>query len=85
MLSILELRHIIECGFLPLSCSCTSNHDGSLTIKVFEAKTGRVELLVTAISTSNLNSRQSITNLMIELRSEMAARKTSFFEQNCDQ
>ncbi|WP_123364272.1 DUF1652 domain-containing protein [Pseudomonas brassicacearum] len=23
MISILEQRHIIECGFLPLSCTCT--------------------------------------------------------------
>lgn len=25
MISTLELRHIIECGFQPLSCTCTYN------------------------------------------------------------
>ncbi|MFJ7107605.1 DUF1652 domain-containing protein [Pseudomonas sp. B21-040] len=31
MISILELRHIIECGFLPLSCVCTVGADAILT------------------------------------------------------
>jgi hypothetical protein len=78
MISILELRHIIECGFLPLSCSCTVNPDGSLMIKVFDPESGRVELLVTAVSTLNLNSSRSIAHLIGELRGEMAARTTAF-------
>ena len=81
MISTLELRHIIECGFKPLSCTCTSNPDGSLMITVFEAETGRVELLVTAVSTADLISSRSIANLIGELRSEMASRKASFAEQ----
>ncbi|MGF6127897.1 hypothetical protein QF019_003108 [Pseudomonas frederiksbergensis] len=78
MISILELRHIIECGFLPLSCTCTVNPDGSLMIKVFDASTNRVDLLVTAVSTSNLTSSRAIANLIAELRSEMQSRKTAF-------
>ena len=81
MISTLELRHIIECGFLPLSCTCTVNPDGSLMIKVFDAETGRVEMLVTAVSTADLTSSRSIANLIGELRSEMASRKASFAEQ----
>ena len=78
MISILELRHIIECGFLPLSCSCTVNPDGSLMIKVFEPVSGRIELLVTARSPANLTSSRAIAQLIGELRSEMSARETSF-------
>lgn len=78
MISALELRHIIECGFLPLSCSCTLNVDGSLMIKVTEPSTGRVELLVTGVSTTQLTSSRAIANLIGELRSEMASRKTGF-------
>jgi hypothetical protein len=78
MLSILELRHIIEGGFQPFSCTCTSNHDGSLMIKVFEAETGRVELLVTAISMAELTSPQAIAKLIGELRSEMTVRHALF-------
>lgn len=78
MISALELRHIIECGFLPLSCSCTMNVDGSLMIKVTEPSSGEVELLVTGVSARPLTSSRAIANLIGELRSEMAASKTSF-------
>jgi hypothetical protein len=78
MISILELRHIIECGFLPLSCSCTVNPDGSLTIKVFEPASGCVELLVTGVSSQNLTTSRAIANLISELRAEMTARKSEF-------
>lgn len=71
MISALELRHIIECGFLPLSCHYTVNPDGSLMIKVFEPTSGRVDLLVTSVTTSGLNSSRAIANLIGELRSEM--------------
>ena len=78
MISSLELRHIIECGFLPLSCNCTINPDGSLMIKVFEPSSDRVELLVTAISAANLTSSRAIANLIAELRSDMTVCKTTF-------
>ncbi|WCM48965.1 DUF1652 domain-containing protein [Pseudomonas sp. WJP1] len=76
MISPLELRHTIECGFLPLSCTCTSNPDGSLMIKVFDPSSGQVELLVTAVTTEHLTSNRAIANLIRELRSEMASRST---------
>lgn len=71
MISVLELRHIIECGFLPLSCNCTVNPDGSLMIKVFEPTSGRVDLLVTSVTTQSLTSSRAIANLIAELRAEM--------------
>jgi hypothetical protein len=83
MISTLELCHIIECGFLPLSCSCTVNMDGSLMIKVTEPTSGSVELLVTGVSTTPLTSSRAIANLVGELRSEMAFRKTSFESGEC--
>lgn len=78
MLSALELRHIIESGFRPLSCTCTISPDGSLTIKVYEPSSGRVDLLVTGISVSNLTSSRALANLIGELRTEIAARPLSF-------
>jgi hypothetical protein len=81
MISSLELRHIIECGFQPFSCTCTVNPDGSLMIKVYDAETGSVELLVTVVSTADLTSSRSIANLIGELRSEMASRNASFAAQ----
>lgn len=78
MLSVLELRHIIESGFHPLSCTCTISSDGSLTIKVYERATGRVDLLVTGASASNPTSSRALANLIGELRSEIEACKSSF-------
>lgn len=78
MISPLELRLTIECGFLPLSCTCTctSNPDGSLMIKVFDPSGGQIELLVTAVTMKQLTSNRAIANLIRELRSEMASRST---------
>lgn len=80
MLSALELRHIIESSFLPLSCTCTISPDGSLTIKVYEASTGRLDLLVTGVSVSEFTSSRALANLIAELRSEIAACQASFRE-----
>ncbi|WP_439870407.1 DUF1652 domain-containing protein [Pseudomonas syringae] len=85
MISALELRHIIECGFLPLSCHCTFNSDGSLMIKVFDPTSGRVDLLVTSVTTSGLNSSRAIANLIGELRSEMAELSVSFSKTTIDE
>jgi len=77
MISTFELRHVIECGFQPLSCTCSVNPDGSLMIKVFDPTSGRVDLLVTGVVTSQLTSSRAIANLIAELRSEMEARNAS--------
>ncbi|PMU11319.1 Protein of unknown function [Pseudomonas frederiksbergensis] len=82
MISRLELRHIIECGFLPLSCTCTANPDGSLMIKVIDPSTGHVELLVTGVRTETLTSSRAIAELISELRGEMLALKTELPCQN---
>lgn len=74
MISTLELRQIIESGFQPLSCTCSVNPDGSLMIKVFDSATGRVDLLVTGVTTCQLTSSRAIANLIGELRAEMASR-----------
>ena len=81
MISLLELRRAIECGFLPLSCCCTVNPDGSLMIKVFEPVSGRIELLETGVSTKNLTTSRAIAQLIGELRLQMAARKPAFINQ----
>lgn len=75
MISTLELRHIIEAGFAPLSCSCTDNADGSLMVKVFDAATGRVDLLVTGIAVKKLTNSRAISNLIAELRAEITEQK----------
>jgi hypothetical protein len=46
-------------------------------IRVFDSTSGRVDLLVTAVTTSELTSSRAIANLIGELRSEMAAHQAT--------
>lgn len=56
------------------------NPDESLMIKVFEPTSGRIDLLVTSVTTASLTSSRAIRNLVGELRAEMAERTVRFSE-----
>ncbi|MBU6961566.1 DUF1652 domain-containing protein [Pseudomonas sp. CVAP len=73
MLSTLELRHLIESAFLPLSCQCRVDPGGSLHAQIFEPVTGRVELLVTGIPVSSLSGNLAITKLIGDIRHDLKA------------
>ncbi|MDZ5431999.1 DUF1652 domain-containing protein [Pseudomonas fluorescens] len=75
MISALELRHIIESGLLPRSCTCTVNSKGALLIKMSEPSSGHAELFVPGVLASALTSSRAISNLIGELKIEMAVRK----------
>jgi hypothetical protein len=77
MISALELRHIIESGLLPRSCTCSVNPKGALLIKMVEPSSGAVELFVPGVLAADLTSSRAISNLISELRIEMATRKKS--------
>ncbi|MDB5118664.1 MAG: hypothetical protein JWQ79_4156 [Mucilaginibacter sp.] len=70
MLSILELRQIIESGLLPLSSRCDFGRDGTLGIKIFDRNTGRVEVSMGGIVISKLTTSREISQLIAEVRSE---------------
>lgn len=76
MFSIAELFRIIESGFLPLACTCTISPSGYLSVKVIDPRTGRVELMVDGVSTQGLTSSRAVSNLIGELRSEMAVARS---------
>lgn len=78
MLSMNELRQILESGFLPLSCHCTVNPDGSLAIKVFEPESGRIDLFITGVSTEQLDNVRAAANFVGELRTEIRAGRRAF-------
>ncbi|MHC8338829.1 DUF1652 domain-containing protein [Pseudomonas sp. HLT2-19-2] len=78
MVSVPELCRIVECGFQPRSCACTVNPDGTLRIKVYEAATGRTDLLITRVSPAQLTTVRAISNLIGELRTEMRAGRRAF-------
>ena len=71
MLSSLELRNIIESSFLPVRCQCTQAEDRSLTVRVFDRSSKRVDLTVTGIKGDQLTSSRAISNLIAGLRADL--------------
>ena len=71
MFSLSQLRNCIEEALLPLTCEFTLCRDASLTLKVFDADTGRVDLVVTGISVNKLQSAQAVEKMVEELLYEL--------------
>jgi hypothetical protein len=71
-LSTLELRGIIERAFLPLRCTCTVAPDYSMTVQISDLHSDRVDLIVTGISLDRLNTSREISELVAELRYDLA-------------
>ena len=71
MFTLSQLRNCIEEGLSPLTCEFTLCRDASLTLKVFDAETGRVDLVVTGISTNRLQTPQEVATMVEELRYEL--------------
>ncbi len=71
-LSALEIRNIVETGFLPKRCQCTLSPDQQMTVKVFaDMRTEQVDLLVTGIDASTLTSSRAISELIAGLRTDL--------------
>ena len=71
MFTLSQLRNCIEEALLPLTCEFTLCRDASLTLKVFDAESGRVDLVVTGISVNKLQSPQAVERMVEELRYEL--------------
>jgi hypothetical protein len=78
MVAITEICRIIESGFSPLNCNCTITAQGHLQIKVYEADSGRVDLLLNGVSPEHLVTIRDISNFIGELRTEMSAGRRAF-------
>jgi antitoxin component of RelBE/YafQ-DinJ toxin-antitoxin module len=68
-ISLLELRHIIESGFLPLECRCTSPSANELTIEIIDRTTG-ANFVVGGIDVATLATSRAISDLIGKLRTE---------------
>ena len=70
MLSPTELRSLLEKGFAPLACECVLG-EASLSVRVYDPETGRVDLMVTGISLSVLHQREGALRLLEELLEDL--------------
>jgi hypothetical protein len=72
MISSLELRQIIESGFLPMKCVCTISHDHLLTVSLYDPNKGHPLLEVRKLNAAELTSSRAIANLVAQLKDDLA-------------
>ena len=58
MFTLSQLRNCIEEALSPLTCEFTLCRDASLTLKVFDAESGRVDLVVTGSASTSCRPRR---------------------------
>ena len=74
--TILEIQNIIEHSMLPAVCTCVMEADQSLTIRVCDCMTGKVELIATNVPIWNLNSPHDIAVLVADIQQKIEAHKS---------
>lgn len=73
-----HIKDIFRTAFAPLSCECEVMHDGSLTIKIFDKESGRVDLIVAGINLHGIYSIRQISDLVSEIRAELITVNQNF-------
>lgn len=71
MTHLAPLRTRLEENFAPLSCECSLNGDGTLTVRLYHRDSGEVDLVVSGMSVESVRSEESIAKLIDELRYEL--------------
>ncbi|MHA6130100.1 DUF1652 domain-containing protein [Pseudomonas fluorescens group sp. PF-1] len=71
MMSLAQLRTQLERTFSPLACECAVTGEHSLTIKLYHPVTGQVDLVVSGLNMTRLQTPESIATLIEELRYEL--------------
>ena len=71
MMSLAQLRTQLERTFSPLACECAVTGEHSLTIKLYRPVTGQVDLVVSGLNMTRLQTPESIATLLEELRYEL--------------
>ncbi|CRL47199.1 DUF1652 domain-containing protein [Pseudomonas sp. URMO17WK12:I11] len=71
MIYLTQLRALLEQHFSPRACECSVSGDNSVTVKLYHPESGEVDLVVSGLKVSSLNSPQSLASLIEELRYEL--------------
>jgi hypothetical protein len=74
MISNLELRQIIESGFLPLKCICTIDPEGRLTVSLYQSQKGHAALIAEVPSIDHLTTSRAIAALVGDLKQEFTRK-----------
>ncbi|UZE21674.1 DUF1652 domain-containing protein [Pseudomonas sp. B21-056] len=71
MTQLAPLRTRLEESFSPLSCECSLNGDGTLTVRLYHRESGEVDLVVSGLNLDSVRSEESLAKLIDELRYEL--------------
>jgi hypothetical protein len=71
MIYLAQLRARLERSFSPLACECVVDGDHSLTVKLYEPVSGRVDLVISGLSLDALRTDEAVDALVDELRYEL--------------
>lgn len=71
MTSLSQLRAQLELHFQPLACDCSLNGEASLTVRLYDRDSGRVDLVVSGLKLQNLRTAEQVAALIEELRDEL--------------
>lgn len=77
MITQAQLRRYIEEGFAPLACAFSTGSDSTLTVRVYEPESGRVDLVVAGIRPSTLKSETDVLAMIEELLYELRSNSIS--------
>nr|WP_219734042.1 DUF1652 domain-containing protein [Pseudomonas chlororaphis] len=77
VISQAQLRRYIEQGFAPLACAFSTGSDSTLTLRVFEPESGRVDLVVTGIDPRTLATEADVLAMIEELLYELRSNSIS--------
>lgn len=70
-ISFEKARAIAEAAFQPLACTILQECD-SVNMRIFDAQTGTTQLFVTGIPLRMFDSVRSVSQLILEVRQELA-------------
>jgi len=71
MITLAQLRMLIERSFPPLACECSITGDHSLTVRLYHPVSGQVDLVVSGLIMSALQRDEAVEALIEELRYEL--------------
>jgi hypothetical protein len=71
MMTLAQLRMLIEHGFSPRACECTISGDHSLTVKLYHPLSGQVDLVVSGLKLATLQTAEAVHALIEELKYEL--------------
>ncbi|RRV03751.1 DUF1652 domain-containing protein [Pseudomonas sp. v388] len=71
MLSHLELRQIVESGFLPMKSVCSITSEGMMTVELFHPMKGHAAVIARDIPVEGLETSRAIATLVAQLKSQL--------------